>query len=171
MAAAPGRARARPDRLGRVQPVLVVLLVVVLVTAVTLILLQSAGDIHLPFLGGGRAPGPSGPSPASPRRRGRRALDPAGLELGLGRQAAGRSRAAAVPARASRASTGPMEPATFIRPCMKATGVELARPRPASAPVSGQRHVGAVDRTGPPADQAAVGERPVAGHVARRVRR
>jgi hypothetical protein len=31
----------------------VVLLVVVIVTAVTLILLQSAGVIHLPFLGGG----------------------------------------------------------------------------------------------------------------------
>ena len=36
----------------QVQPVLVVLLVVFLVTAVILILLQSAGDIHLPVLGG-----------------------------------------------------------------------------------------------------------------------
>jgi hypothetical protein len=37
----------------RIRPYLVVLLVVVIVTAVTLILLQSAGVIHLPFLGGG----------------------------------------------------------------------------------------------------------------------
>jgi hypothetical protein len=36
----------------QVQPVLVVLLIVFLVTAVVLILLQSAGTIHLPFLGG-----------------------------------------------------------------------------------------------------------------------
>jgi len=36
----------------QVQPVLVVLLVAFLVAAVVLILLQSAGDIHLPFLGG-----------------------------------------------------------------------------------------------------------------------
>jgi hypothetical protein len=36
----------------RVQPVLVVILVVFLATAVTLILLQSAGAIHLPYLGG-----------------------------------------------------------------------------------------------------------------------
>jgi hypothetical protein len=36
----------------KVQPVLVVLLVVFLAVAVTLILLQSAGTIHLPFLGG-----------------------------------------------------------------------------------------------------------------------
>ena len=37
----------------RVRPVLAVLLVAVVITAVTLILLQSAGVIHLPFLGGG----------------------------------------------------------------------------------------------------------------------
>lgn len=36
----------------RVQPLLVVALVVFIATAVTLILLQSAGAIHLPFLGG-----------------------------------------------------------------------------------------------------------------------
>jgi hypothetical protein len=36
----------------RVQPFLVVALILFLVTAVTLILLQSAGTIHLPFLGG-----------------------------------------------------------------------------------------------------------------------
>jgi hypothetical protein len=36
----------------RVQPILVVVLIVFLATAVTLILLQSAGAIHLPYLGG-----------------------------------------------------------------------------------------------------------------------
>ncbi len=39
----------------RVRPYLVVLLLVVIVAAVTLILLQSAGAIHLPFLGGNAA--------------------------------------------------------------------------------------------------------------------
>ncbi len=36
----------------RVQPILVVLLILFIAAAVTLILLQSAGTIHLPFLGG-----------------------------------------------------------------------------------------------------------------------
>ena len=50
-------ARLRRGQSGRsgwavARPFLVVLLVVVIVTAVTLILLQSAGAIHLPFLGG-----------------------------------------------------------------------------------------------------------------------
>lgn len=36
----------------RIRPFLVVILVVVIATAVTLILLQSAGAVHLPFLGG-----------------------------------------------------------------------------------------------------------------------
>ncbi len=44
----------------QVQPVLVVLLVVFLVVSVILILLQSAGTIHLPFLGGA-TPGTVGP--------------------------------------------------------------------------------------------------------------
>lgn len=44
-----GRAATRWER---VQRVFVVVLVVVIATAVTLILLQSAGAIHLPFLGG-----------------------------------------------------------------------------------------------------------------------
>ena len=63
---APRRLR-RAHRTGwaRVRPFLVVLLVVVVVTAVTLILLQSAGTIHLPFLGGG-ASAASGP-PSGPR--------------------------------------------------------------------------------------------------------
>lgn len=55
----------RDDVAGRitwrqVQPVLVVLLVVFLVVSVILILLQSAGTIHLPFLGGAN-PGTIGP--------------------------------------------------------------------------------------------------------------
>jgi hypothetical protein len=50
-------ARLRRGQTGRsgwavARPYLVVLLVVMIVTAVTLILLQSAGVIHLPFLGG-----------------------------------------------------------------------------------------------------------------------
>ncbi len=51
---APPRLR-RAHRTGwaRVRPYLIVLFVVVVVTAVTLILLQSAGVIHLPLLGGG----------------------------------------------------------------------------------------------------------------------
>ena len=44
-----GRAATRWER---VRPLLVVILVVVIATAVTLILLQSAGAVHLPFLGG-----------------------------------------------------------------------------------------------------------------------
>ena len=48
----------------RVRPYLVVLLLVVIVAAVTLILLQSAGVVHLPFLGGNAASLPgSGPGP------------------------------------------------------------------------------------------------------------
>jgi hypothetical protein len=43
-----------------VQPYLVVALVVFIGAAVTLILLQSAGAIHLPFLGGAN-PGSLGP--------------------------------------------------------------------------------------------------------------
>lgn len=48
--------RARPPATGwgRAQPYLVVVLVLFLLTAVTLILLQSAGVIHLPYLGGAR---------------------------------------------------------------------------------------------------------------------
>lgn len=46
----------------RVRPWLVVLLLAVVVAAVTLILLQSAGVVHLPFLGGGPT-GSSGPAP------------------------------------------------------------------------------------------------------------
>ena len=52
---APARLRRDYDgRSGwvRVRPILGVLLVVIFITAVTLILLQSAGVIHLPFLGG-----------------------------------------------------------------------------------------------------------------------
>ena len=66
-------ARLRRDYGGRSawarsRPFLVALLVVVIVTAVTLILLQSAGVIHLPFLGGGASSvppprsAPGGPS-------------------------------------------------------------------------------------------------------------
>ncbi len=49
---ADGRTGTPPSRWSRIQPVLVVLLVALIATAVTLILLQSAGTIHLPFLGG-----------------------------------------------------------------------------------------------------------------------
>lgn len=44
----------------KIQPYLVVLLILLICTAVTLILLQSAGAIHLPFLGGANSgsPGP-----------------------------------------------------------------------------------------------------------------
>jgi hypothetical protein len=54
--------RARPpvSRWARAKPYLVVALVVFLVTVVTLILLQSAGAIHLPYLGG---TGPGGIEP------------------------------------------------------------------------------------------------------------
>ena len=44
----------------RVQPYLAVALIVLIAVAVTLILLQSAGTIHLPYLGGS-SPGASGP--------------------------------------------------------------------------------------------------------------
>jgi hypothetical protein len=53
------KVKRRPKRTvtwSNVQPFLVVALVVFIATAVTLILLQSAGTIHLPFLGG---PGPA----------------------------------------------------------------------------------------------------------------
>jgi hypothetical protein len=49
------KVKRRPKRTvtwSNVQPFLVVALVVLIATAVTLILLQSAGTIHLPFLGG-----------------------------------------------------------------------------------------------------------------------
>jgi hypothetical protein len=46
----------------RIQPYLVVALIVVIATVVTLILLQSAGTIHLPYLGG------SSPSSVGPLR-------------------------------------------------------------------------------------------------------
>jgi hypothetical protein len=44
----------------KVQPYLAVALIVLIAVAVTLILLQSAGTIHLPYLGGS-SPGASGP--------------------------------------------------------------------------------------------------------------
>jgi hypothetical protein len=47
-----GRWRRAATRWERVQRVLVVVLVVVIAAAVTLILLQSAGAVHLPFIGG-----------------------------------------------------------------------------------------------------------------------
>jgi len=50
----------------RVRPYLVVLAVAVVLTAVTLILLQSSGAIHLPFLGGGATAPPTGPGAAPP---------------------------------------------------------------------------------------------------------
>jgi hypothetical protein len=53
-------ASAIEERVRRLRPVLVVVLVVVLVLMVTLILLQSAGVIHLPWLGGNGSGGPSG---------------------------------------------------------------------------------------------------------------
>jgi hypothetical protein len=55
------------ERVRRLRPVLVVVLVVALALMVTLILLQSAGVIHLPWLGGNGSGGPSGrglPAPA-----------------------------------------------------------------------------------------------------------
>ena len=64
---APGRYRRRGAAGGstwrRVRPWLVVLLVLVVAAAVTLILLQSAGTIHLPFLGGPPGSGTSAPAP------------------------------------------------------------------------------------------------------------
>jgi hypothetical protein len=56
--------RSRPEvsRWSRAQPYLVVALVVLIAVAITLILLQSAGAIHVPFLGG------SGPGRISPVR-------------------------------------------------------------------------------------------------------
>jgi len=53
------KVKRRPKRTvtwSNVQPFLVVALIVFIATAVTLVLLQSAGTIHLPFLGG---PGPA----------------------------------------------------------------------------------------------------------------
>jgi hypothetical protein len=44
--------RSAPGRFQRIEPVLVALLIVVLVVCITLILLQSAGVIHLPYIGG-----------------------------------------------------------------------------------------------------------------------
>ena len=62
---APARLRRGYDgRSGwvRVRPILGVFLVVLIITAVTLILLQSAGVIHLPFLGGTPSSGPPVPT-------------------------------------------------------------------------------------------------------------
>ena len=62
---APARLRRGYDgRSGwvRVRPILGVLLVVIIITAVTLILLQSAGVIHLPFLGGTTLSAPPAPA-------------------------------------------------------------------------------------------------------------
>ncbi len=55
----------RPGTVGwaRVQPVFVMLLMVVIAAAVTLILLQSAGAVHLPFLGGAGSTGEGLPAP------------------------------------------------------------------------------------------------------------
>ncbi|MGH9207747.1 MAG: hypothetical protein ACRD1G_14535 [Acidimicrobiales bacterium] len=46
------RSAQAPDPWSKVQPYLVLALIVFIATAVTLILLQSAGTIHLPYLGG-----------------------------------------------------------------------------------------------------------------------
>jgi len=68
----PTGSRPRPDRppWPRLQPYLVVALVVVVLVAVTVILLQTAGLVHLPLLGG-TGPGSLGriarPSELSPR--------------------------------------------------------------------------------------------------------
>jgi hypothetical protein len=68
----------------RVQPYLVVGLVVILVTAVTLILLQSAGTIHLPLLGGSGGSGSGTGSVGSLRSRGARAMVGGIAALGAG---------------------------------------------------------------------------------------
>ena len=47
-----GASRQRDFSWAKVQPFLVVALIVFLAAAVTIILLQSAGAIHLPYLGG-----------------------------------------------------------------------------------------------------------------------
>jgi len=67
---APRRLR-RAHRTGwaRVRPYLVVFLVAVVVTAVTLILLQSSGAIHLPFLGGGASSTPTVHTGSPPSER------------------------------------------------------------------------------------------------------
>jgi hypothetical protein len=52
------RGRRAPEQRStwsKVQPYLVILLIVFIATSVTLILLQSSGAIHLPFLGGGNS--------------------------------------------------------------------------------------------------------------------
>jgi hypothetical protein len=67
---APRRLR-RSHRTGwaRVRPYLVVLLAAVVVTAVTLILLQSAGTIHLPWLGGAASSAPGARTGTGPTVR------------------------------------------------------------------------------------------------------
>jgi hypothetical protein len=62
---APGR-HGRRSTWGRVHPWLVVLLIAVAVAAITVILLQSAGVVHLPFLGSGGSGGGAAPVPISP---------------------------------------------------------------------------------------------------------
>ena len=109
------RPAPRPVGWTRVQPYLILLVVVFVGVVVTLILLQSAGTIHLPLLGGsGSGAGalgawtPQNSLTAAMRLR--------------------RSLALAGPARpASSSISRSIDPATFIRPCMKATlGSRLA---------------------------------------------
>ena len=84
-------------------------------TAVTLILLQSAGVIHLPFLGGGSSSARTATRPSSTGavRTGQKSARAPPVRAGPGRR---RCR----PAPGGRAAAA-MAPATFIRPCMKAT--------------------------------------------------
>ncbi len=90
----------------KVQPFLVVALIVFLATAVTIILLQSAGAIHLPYLGRGRVPG-----------------DRSGATQNWVTEATRRRRSwySGVWVAGSSAIITPIEPATFNLPCMKAT--------------------------------------------------
>ena len=74
----------KPVGWARVQPYLVVMLVVILVTAVTLILLQSAGTIHLPLLGGSGGSGSGTGSIGSLRARGARVMVGGIAALGAG---------------------------------------------------------------------------------------
>jgi len=58
------RPEPKPTGWARVQPYLVIALLVIAAVVITLILLQSAGTIHLPLLGGsGSSGGASGPAP------------------------------------------------------------------------------------------------------------
>ena len=101
-----GAATEEGARWPKVQPFLVVVLVVFLAAAVTLILLQSAGTIHLPFLGGVGS-GDRRPEPGS--------------ELGERGDPRRRSWYSGVLRHRAAGPDTPIEPATFIRPCMKAT--------------------------------------------------